>query len=189
MPSHFKLPALCVAIVALAVMPVMPKQEAFAVPTVEAAEPATFPSSDVALPTRISIPAIKLNSPIEEMGINKKGEMDVPSGKTNTVGWYKDGTVPGQLGSAVLDAHVYAALKNLKNARVGGDIYISMSNGTALHYKITEKKTVSLKNVSGDELFNRASGRELHLITCAGTFSKKLNTYDKRLLVYAMLVE
>ena len=64
-----------------------------------------------------------------------------------------------------------------------------MSNGVQLHYKITEKKTVPLKSVSGDELFNRASGRELHLITCAGTFSHKLNTYDKRLLVYATLVE
>jgi hypothetical protein len=39
------------------------------------------------------------------------------------------------------------------------------------------------------EFFHRAEGRELHIITCAGTFSKKLDTYDKRLLVYATLVE
>jgi LPXTG-site transpeptidase (sortase) family protein len=189
MPSHFKFPALCVAVAILIVLPVMPKEEALVVPTVEAAEPSTFPEADVALPTRISIPSIKLNSPIEEMGINSRGELDVPSGKTNIVGWYKDGTIPGQLGSAVLDAHVYAALRNLHSTKVGSDIYITMSNGTTLHYKITEKKTQPLSQVSADELFNRASGKELHLITCAGTFIKKLNTYDKRLLVYATLVE
>jgi sortase (surface protein transpeptidase) len=145
MPSHFKFPALCVAVAILVVLPVAPKEEALVVPTVEAAEPSSFPSADVALPERINIPSIKLNSPIEEMGINSRGELDVPSGKTNIVGWYKDGTIPGEVGSAVLDAHVYAALKNLHSAKVGGDIYITMSNGTTLHYKITEKKTQPLK--------------------------------------------
>jgi sortase A len=158
-------------------------------PVAEAAEPASFPASSAAFPVGINIPSIKLSSAIVQMGLLKNGELDVPSGKTHHIGWYKDGTMPGEIGSAVMDAHVYAAFKNLKNVRVGDVVTITMSNDTKLNFKITEKKTLPLSKVSKDELFNRDRGRELHLITCAGIFSKKLNTYTHRLLVYAKLVE
>jgi LPXTG-site transpeptidase (sortase) family protein len=84
---------------------------------------------------------------------------------------------------------VYAALKNLHNVKVGDDIYVTMDNGTTLHFKITTRKTLSLASISTDEFYNRATGKELHLITCAGTYSNKTGTYSHRLLVYATLVE
>ncbi|HEV8677541.1 MAG TPA: class F sortase [Candidatus Paceibacterota bacterium] len=172
------------------VLPVPLQKEIFApVPVAEAAQPSAFPLAQFAAPSRIRIPSIKLDSPVSAMGINDIGQLDVPSGKSNTVGWYAGGTTPGEVGSAVLDAHVFAALKNLHNAKVGGDIYVSMSNGALLHFKITQKKTVPLSKVDDEELFNDASGRTLHLITCAGTYDSKAKTYTARLLVYAQLVE
>ncbi len=175
--------------VMLALLPLFVSDEMLAVPLAEAANPALFPQAELALPSQISIPSIKLNSPIEPMGINEVGELEVPSGKTKNIGWYKDGTVPGEVGSAVMDAHVYAALSKLNKTHIGDDIYVVMESGVTLHFRITEKKTLPLSKVSNEELFNRAIDRELHLITCAGTFSKKLNTYTHRLLVYATLVE
>ena len=159
------------------------------VPVAQAAEPAQFPTAGATKPVRISIPSIKLNSAIVPMGLLNNGELDVPSGKTNLVGWYAAGTTPGEVGSAVLDAHVYAALKNLHNVKVGQDIYMAMDNGAVLHFKITEKKTLPLSQISADEFYNRANGKELHLITCAGTYSSKTGTYSHRLLVYATLVQ
>lgn len=123
------------------------------------------------------------------MGILPNGDLDVPSGKTNSIGWYAAGTTPGEVGSAVLDAHVYAAFKNLHSAKVGQDIFVTMDSGAVLHFKITQKKTLPLNKISADEFFNDTSGKNLHLITCAGTYSRATGTYSHRLLVYATLVQ
>ncbi len=137
-------------------------------------------------PTRVEIPSVGIDSPIAGMGVNKKGEMDVPDGTSNTVGWYKYGTIPGEIGSAVLDAHVYAAFSKLKKVTVGSDIYVTSGTKT-LHFIVTEIETYALKNVSPELLFNRRDSRRLNLITCAGTYIPSLGTYNKRLVVYAEL--
>jgi sortase A len=183
------LSCICAVAVLFALPIPLHKEIMMPVPVAEASDFSLMPAAPNALPTGIAIPSIKLNTGIEYMGLNEKGELDVPSGQSKNVGWYKYGTIPGHVGSAVMDAHVYAAFKNLKNVRVGDDVYVAMQNGTTLHFKITEKKVVPLSEVPIYEFFHRAEGRELHIITCAGTFSKKLDTYDKRLLVYATLVE
>src|SRR3989338_10251998 len=42
-------------------------------------------------PVRLIIPSINIDSPVVGVGINEKGEMDVPDGSTDRVGWYKYG--------------------------------------------------------------------------------------------------
>jgi len=132
---------------------------------------------------------IGLDVPIEYMGINEKGEMAVPDGKTRNVGWYKDGTVPGNTGSAVFAAHVYAAFSKLKDVPLGSDIYVVRSDGTKLLFRAGEAKTHWLNQMSAEDLFNRNDAKRLNLITCAGTYIKELDTYDRRLVIYATLVE
>src|ERR1700733_213403 len=44
-----------------------------------------------AVPVRLVIPSIKLDSTVEGLGVNDKGEMAVPDGRTNLVGWYSGG--------------------------------------------------------------------------------------------------
>lgn len=141
-----------------------------------------------AYPVRVIIPSIKLNSPIQGMGVNTKGELDVPSGKTNNVGWYKYGTKPGDVGSAVLDAHVFAAFAKLNKVTPGSDIYIVMSDGTKLHFKVDDAKTYALKNLSPYALFTPTSNRSLNLITCAGKLTADRSTYSHRLIVYTSFV-
>lgn len=140
-------------------------------------------------PVLVSIPSIKLNAPVVEVGLNNKGEMDVPSGDTNDVGWYKHGTVPGNEGSAVLDAHVFAALKNLRYAKVGDSIYVKDAVGATRNFIIRSSMVYRLAEVPRELLFNRTGGKYLHIITCAGSFDKSTNTYDHRLIVYAELVD
>jgi sortase A len=153
-----------------------------------AAAPVAHAASVSAIPERLSIPKIKLGSPIVPLGSNSKGEMDVPSGDTNNVGWYKEGTVPGAIGSAVLDAHVYAAFKNLRKLKAGDDIYVGTEGGKRLHFRVTEMKTYALRDVPLQKLFNRADARRLNLITCAGTYMPSKDTYSHRLIVYATLI-
>jgi sortase A len=140
-------------------------------------------------PVRLHIPSISLSSEVDALGINSKGEMEVPDGSTNKVGWYKDGTIPGEVGSAVLDAHVYAAFKKLKYVNLNDDIYVETTSGKQLHFKVTDSRVYKLGELTPDYLFNRKDAKRLNLITCAGTYSKKLGTYTHRLVVYAELVE
>ncbi len=114
--------------------------------------------------------------------------MDVPDGDTKNVGWYSSGTVPGNVGSAVIDAHVFAAFAKLKNIKVGSDIYVETDSGQKLHFVVSEIKTYALKDVPTDLLFNRADTARLNLITCAGKLTADHSTYDHRLVVYATLV-
>ncbi len=139
-------------------------------------------------PVQVYIPSIKLNSAIKPVSTNAKGELDVPSGKTNNVGWYKYGTAPGNIGSAVLDAHVFAAFKNLHRLKPGSDIYIAMSDKKVLHYVVAEAQTYPLALLSPQTLFAQNDTARLNLITCAGKYIASKGTYDKRHIVFAKLV-
>ena len=64
------------------------------------------PKAKVEVPAmRISIPAIKVDAKIQEVGITAKGNMAAPR-TFSEVGWYKYGPRPGETGSAVLAGHV-----------------------------------------------------------------------------------
>lgn len=139
-------------------------------------------------PFTVSIPAINLDNPVIRVGLNEKGEMDVPSGTSDNVGWYKHGPMPGEVGSAVLDAHVYAAFKNLDKLKVGDDIYVTNADGKELHFVVEETAVTKLEETSATRLFDRRDKVRLNLITCAGTYSAARGTYDHRLIVYAVLV-
>jgi len=157
---------------------------------IEAAASAVAAATDPTdYPVELQIPSIHLVSPIQQVGLNSKGEMDVPDGNTNKVGWYKYGTVPGQIGSSVLDAHVYAAFSKLKYLKTGDSIYIRTKNGNTLHFQVEETQYYRLSAVPAVTLFNRSDARRLNLITCAGSLTKDRSTYDHRLIVYTKLVE
>ena len=74
-------------------------------------------ANSVDIPVHIRDVAIGLDASIVGVGLNEKGEMAVPSGESNNVGWYESGTVPGNYGSAVFDAHVFAAFSQLQYAK------------------------------------------------------------------------
>lgn len=136
-------------------------------------------------PARLVIPSIHLNAPVINVGVNNRGEMDVPDGKTPYVGWYQYGTIPGEVGSAVIDAHVYAAFKNLSKSREGDEIVVQDETGTETKFVIEHTEVYALNEVPLQEIFNTKDTARLNLITCSGTFVKSLNTYDHRLVVFA----
>jgi len=144
---------------------------------------------DTSTPVTLSIPTIKLEDSIVGVGTNSKGEMDVPSGSTSNVGWYQYGTIPGQVGSAVVDAHVFAAFAQLRKLKVGDDLYVLNQSGQQLDFRVEEIDTYKLADVPADKLFNRADEPRLNLITCAGQLTADHSTYDHRLVVYAVLVD
>lgn len=140
-------------------------------------------------PARLIMPSIKLDTSVIEVGITANGEMDVPDGKTRNVGWYRYGTIPGDRGSAVMDAHVYAAFKNLRDVKIGDDIYVVNMRGEKLHFRVTDSRVYEYDKLPLEHIFARSDGRHLNFITCARKFIPSINTYSHRLVVYTELVE
>lgn len=144
-------------------------------------------------PDRLVIPKIGVDAHIQHVGIAKSGNMAVPTNYTD-VGWFREGTVPGQIGSAVIDGHVdngfglAAVFKRLSDLKVGDDIYIVTKTGSRLHFKVQELGNYAYSNVPSQKLLAASDAPRLNLITCEGAWISSKKMYDGRLVVYAVLV-
>jgi LPXTG-site transpeptidase (sortase) family protein len=149
-----------------------------------------------ALPSRLIIPKLGIDTDVQRLGLTKKGNMAAPSNFTD-VSWYKLGTVPGEVGSAVMAGHednaagLDGVFKHLDELKEGDDVYVVNASGAKLHFQVTGT-AVYPYNLSGAELkkvFAAADAARLNLITCAGTWIQSLKTNDKRLVVFTKLVK
>lgn len=144
-------------------------------------------------PARLSIPTLKIDAKIQKVGIAKNGNMATPSNFTD-IGWYKYGTVPGDMGSAVMAGHVDNGLafsgvfKRLGDLKKDDDVYVKMDNGKSLHYVVT-KSAIYDYDAEVPEVFTENDDRYLKLITCTGTWMESNRTHNKRLVVTAVLVK
>jgi sortase A len=156
---------------------------------------ANVPITDAttSLPARLIIPALNINASVQHVGVNVAGAMRAPDNFTD-VAWYKYGTTPGNLGSAVIDGHVDNGLglngvfKYLDTIKVGDDVYVQTANGSRLHFVVSDIESYPYQSVPLQTLFARDDAARLNLITCEGDWVAGGDTYDHRLVVYATLV-
>jgi sortase (surface protein transpeptidase) len=164
-------------------------------PILPSISPVSFSTS---IPTTLTIPKINVKNSVKAMGLTKDNKMAVPNNYTE-VGWFGSalGTIPGNIGNAVLGAHVdnggknpttKGVFKNLKNLIPGDDIYITDANGKELHFKVATTRVYTYDSKETLEIFGPTTSRNLNLITCYGKWLPKAGTYDKRLIVFAKLV-
>lgn len=145
-------------------------------------------------PVRLEIPSLSVNARVQQVGKNKKGEMAVPSNYAD-VAWYRNGTVPGQRGSAVINGHVDNGLalpgvfKNLGNLKVGDDVYVRAKDGSMLHFEVTELATYPYTDGPVERIFGADDAARLNLITCTGAWLPGKRTYTERLVVYTTFVD
>lgn len=144
------------------------------------------------LPRQLRIPGLGVDALVKHVGITQEGKMATPGNFTD-VGWYKYGTVPGFLGSAVVDGHVDNALgldgvfKHLGDLKAGDDIYIDTASSTPLHFIVEEVVSYPAREVPLERLFGAKDSARLNLITCTGDWVQSDKEYDRRLVVYAVL--
>ncbi len=158
-------------------------------PVVPKVQPSNPPSSTSA-PQRLKIPSIGVNAFVEQMGLTSQGAMDAPAGPDNA-GWYKLGTKPGEVGSAVIDGHsgwkgdIPAIFDNLGNVQVGDKIYVENGDGNTVTFVVRRIKEYPF-NADAGEIFHSNDGlSHLNLITCAGTWNDISRSSSMRLVVFA----
>ncbi len=119
--------------------------------------------------------------------------MGIPTNFTD-VGWYKEGPVPGALGSAVIDGHLdgkdtpEAVFYNLDKLQPGDVVEVLDAKGKTLKFRVLETKTYDHDAISTEVFIGDTSKHLLNLITCAGSWDKTKKLYDKRVVVFTELV-
>jgi LPXTG-site transpeptidase (sortase) family protein len=146
------------------------------------------------LPLRLKIPKINVDAPVEQVGITKEGDMDVPKGPSNA-GWYNKGPRPGENGSSVIAAHYGwrgdqpAAFDNLHQLRAGDKIYVKDKKGETTAFVVRGSRSYD-PNADTTSVFKSRDGKShLNLITCEGSWDKDQKSYSERLVVFADLEE
>ncbi|WNB91379.1 class F sortase [Bacillus sp. NEB1478] len=144
------------------------------------------------IPKMIEIPAIHVKATIEQVGTLKNGQMGVPE-DFNSVGWYKEGSMPGDRGSAVMAGHVDsktgpAVFYKLEDLKKGDKILVSDGDGKQLTFEVMRTEAYPRKNAPVDKVFGFTYRKKLNLITCTGNFNRDAGTHEKRLVVYTELV-
>jgi sortase (surface protein transpeptidase) len=149
-------------------------------------------TSSIGIPKELSIPSLHIDTAIESVGVNKNGNMKVPS-TNHTVAWYNKGAVPGQVGAAVIVGHLdnglglNAVFANLKNLTPGAIITITDENHVAHDFEVTHMETYPYDQAPLKKIFLGDAGKkELNLITCSGTWIGDAHNYTDRLVVYAV---
>lgn len=124
------------------------------------------------LPTRLKIPNLKIDIPLEHVGITRQGAMDVPKSPTGAA-WFNLGPRPGEEGSAVIAGHYgvwkngkVGAFNNLSQLNKGDKIFIEDEKGKTLTFVVREFRTYG-QNEDAPNVFGSSDGKaHLNLITC-----------------------
>lgn len=145
-------------------------------------------------PLRMRIPSIGVDALFEEpLGVKANYEIEVPE-SYETVGWYKYGPSPGEIGPAVVLGHVDsyqgpAVLYSLGQVQVGEKIEIDREDGTTAVFEVERLERHPQSGFPTKEVYSDISYPGLRIITCAGTYNRGVQRYSHNLIVFAKLVE
>lgn len=145
---------------------------------------------NIGLPTRISIPSIKMNAAIDLVGLLPNGAMGVPKIPRN-VAWFKLGPRPGEIGSATISGHVNwwngatAAFAKINKLKSGDKIKVQDDKGVTYTFIVSGSKSYSAAADATAVFFSTDGKAHLNLITCAGVWDKRTKQYTKRLVIFA----
>jgi sortase (surface protein transpeptidase) len=143
------------------------------------------------IPSRLIIPSIKVDAAVESVGLLANGDLDTPKAHPWTdVGWYANGTRPGERGSAVIDGHLDrpgglpAVFWSLRDLHTGDKLEVIMTSGKQLHFHVTYTASYNPQNAPLQGIFGDAGGVYLNLITCAGDWIPSQHQTTLRTVVY-----
>lgn len=144
-----------------------------------------------AIPVRLRIPSIGVDSSLEDLAIEGDGRLAAPQ-DYDLAGWYSDGVVPGEVGPAIIAGHVDsptapAVFAKLGDLATGAEIVVAMSDGTELDFHVSGSAQSSKAEFPTTDVYSNVPAPELRLITCAGDFDSEIGHYTDNLIVFASL--
>jgi len=152
------------------------------------------PIMDAASPVGITITAIEVDTTaLVPLTVGPDGVLPAPTDFA-TVGWHVRGPNPGQLGPAVLAAHVDgpdgpAAFYRLGELTAGDEVSIARDDGTVARFVIDAVNRYAKDDFPTSQVYGDTTGRaEIRLITCGGAFDRSTGHYVDNIVVFGHLI-
>jgi len=141
------------------------------------------------VPTRLKVKAIGIDTPLEALHLGKGDTLQPPKDFAKA-GWYADGTVPGDLGPAVIAGHVDnkqgpAVFYRLRELEAGDHIEV-VRGGKTVRFTVTSTAWYPKTTFPTVKVYGPTPDSQLRLITCGGVFDHRLRSYKDNLVVYAV---
>jgi sortase (surface protein transpeptidase) len=155
------------------------------------AQPAALPYSP---PAHVDIPAVNLHASIIKVDLNADQSLGTPPlGNAKVAGWYDRGPTPGQVGSAILDAHVDSALMSdyrgafyyLGLVKPGMEVDVARADGIVALFRVDEIQVAAKADFPTAKVYAATAYPALRLITCGGDYDKQSHEYLGNTIVYA----
>ena len=140
-------------------------------------------------PVHISIPAIQVTAGITKLGLNKDGTVEVPE-DPDDAGWYRNGPMPSDPGSAVILGHVDskvgpAVFYRLKTLDPGDRIAVRLDSGSVAHFEVTQVAHYAIEDFPRHKVYAGTPERPaLNLVTCGGKYDREAGGYQSNVVVY-----
>ncbi|PWW62583.1 class F sortase [Actinokineospora spheciospongiae] len=155
--------------------------------------PAPLPAPIAAVrvsPVGLEISAIGvLEREVVPLRLGAAGELEPPADFAR-VGWYAEGTAPGDVGPAVLAGHVDsragpAVFSRLRELEPGDRVTVHRSDGAAAVFTVDEVRRYPKDAFPTDAVYGPVPGAALRLITCGGEFDRARRSYEDNVVVFA----
>jgi sortase (surface protein transpeptidase) len=145
-----------------------------------------------ARPVAISIPAIGVTSRLIGLGLNRNGTVEVPA-DPGVAGWYRLGTRPGSLGSAVILGHVDsvggpAVFYDLRTLGQGDVVDVRTAGGGSERFRVQSVRVYPNDEFPAQRVYAAQGRRVLNLVTCGGEYDAANGGYQANVVVQARWV-
>ncbi|MFK0401107.1 class F sortase [Microbacterium sp. NPDC090225] len=143
------------------------------------------------VPTRVQIPAIGVDSTLEDLALDPTGRLAAPI-DFDLAGWYADGVIPGTIGPAIIAGHVDsptapAVFAGIGSLVTGDEIVVTLSDSSTLTFTVSGSIQSAKAEFPTASVYSNVPTPELRLITCGGVFDSSTGHYLDNLIVFAEL--
>jgi sortase (surface protein transpeptidase) len=146
--------------------------------------------SAVAVPVRLRIPSIEVDSGLETLRRAADNSIEVPR-QPGMAGWWADGPRPGQPGPAVVLGHVDsrygpAVFFRLDQLRAGDEVLVERADSSTVRFVVTELHPYRKDQFPTELVYYPTLKPELRLVTCGGPVDPSTGHYRDNLVVFTV---
>jgi hypothetical protein len=172
--------------------PVFGRAAAPAVPRPTVPRPTVArPAGSPVLPVRIDVPSIGASAAIDPLGLNRGGSLAVPT-DFGRAGYYIGRSIPGEIGPAIIAAHVGsksgpAVFARLSTIRPGAEVLVTRADGSRVAFVVDRLERHPKNAFPTEAVYGPTPDATLRLITCGGTFDQATGHHRDNYIAFAHL--